>query len=208
MSKTQELDDLISGEQAAPPAEKKRGRKPKADSEAFKAAQEAQLAEATLHEGEPPPAGDEEPDYSEATSGPETYDLEPGTVLRIPEDYTLRRCMRCKIQYVAPKAGWRQKSCPPCYGDKPGEAAEEPVQEVAPVQSVAQDPLELFQAIESDKGILSRILAAASYSGAFGLTGTVDLEISSGKIVGTTKFKEELSGPVFEETSIEAVDEE
>lgn len=210
-SKSEELDDLLAGEKeatAAPAKTKGKGGKkaaaPEPELEEQTASAEEQAEEAPAAEDPEAAAPESEEQVTneeEQTEGqpvesafPVTYDLDPGTVLRIPENYSQRLCQTCRSKYVAPDS-WKFKRCPPCVKPPASEtqaaAAEEP--QGAQVQGalIPLNPLEQFsKMIEEGGGVLERVLAAGNYSSAFGLHGSIELKITDGKIVGTSKFKE------------------
>ena len=202
-NKSQELDDLIAGEAEAtakPAGKAKKAEKPNKEKAELRAAEEKQLEEATLHAGEPPaPESDGEvandaPEEPIKAEFPQTYDLEVGTVLRIPDDYGLRVCKTCKSQYVAPTS-WSYKRCPPCVQPAAPEAAPATEMPTSPVPESLPPaaPIHQFEALlEQGGGVLEKVLAAAQYSSAFGLVGSIALNLIDGKVSGTSKFVEQV----------------
>ena len=138
-----------------------------------------------MHTGEPP-------DTEVHTTGHLPYTVPEDFFAYIHPDFTIRTCINeaCGKTFVANKITYRLKSCPPCHT---GTQVQVAAVEVAP-SLLPKNPLEqLRDLIHSDGSIVEKVLASATYSHAFQLSGSVELEIANGLIVNASKFNEACS---------------
>ena len=168
VTQTDDLDDLVTG--SKPAAGKKAAKKA--------AAPEPEVEETEEVANETP----EEVEVDAIAVANIALDLEPGNILRIPDSYTLRRCITCKMQYVADKESWKIKRCPVCVGGPKDEgepeapAALEPA-EVHTITTPGGDLLNLLGETNTNKA-----LAAIGFSKAFESNILVVLVVSSGTV--------------------------